>query len=96
MIPKDDPGIKVVLPSPGELRFPGLLISVEGLRFAYRAGANVKGIGGKEVLTGVNLVIYPTTRVGIVGLNGTGKSTLVRCLVDQSMEGGRITTGSVI
>ncbi|KAE9400640.1 P-loop containing nucleoside triphosphate hydrolase protein [Gymnopus androsaceus JB14] len=95
IIPKDDPGIKVVLPSPGELRFPGPLISVEGLRFAYRAGANVKGVGGKEVLTGVNLVVHPATRVGIVGLNGTGKSTLVRCLVDQSMEGGRITTGSV-
>ncbi|KAE9389067.1 P-loop containing nucleoside triphosphate hydrolase protein, partial [Gymnopus androsaceus JB14] len=95
IIPKDDPGIKVVLPSPGELRFPGPLISAEELRFAYRAGANVEGVGGKEVLTGVNLVVHPATRVGIVGLNGTGKSTLVRCLVDQSMQEGRITTGSV-
>ncbi|KAF5393463.1 hypothetical protein D9757_000474 [Collybiopsis confluens] len=101
MIPKDEVAVKMVLPrEPGEeLRFPGPLISVEGLRFVYR-NAKTSGVGGKtvikETLNGINLVIHPKSRVGIVGLNGAGKSTLIRCLVGRSNEGGgRVIAGTV-
>jgi ATPase subunit of ABC transporter with duplicated ATPase domains len=37
-------------------------------------------LGGRAVLRDVSLVVGPTTRLGIVGPNGVGKSTLLRIL----------------
>lgn len=68
--------VTVAIPEPGELRFPGALISLEGVGFRY----------GKEapVLQGVSLSVHAGDRIGILGLNGAGKSTLVRLLVGES------------
>lgn len=39
-----------------------------------------KTLGGKELFKGVDLVLSPGTRLGIVGKNGTGKTSLLRVL----------------
>lgn len=48
------------------------MIEVEGLRFGYQ--------GGPEVLRGLDLVIEEGSYVGIVGANGSGKSTFTKQL----------------
>ena len=37
-------------------------------------------LGGRPVLTGIDLVLEPRTTVGVAGPNGSGKTTLVRTL----------------
>lgn len=62
----DAPGAKPLEVSRGEIRF-------ENLTFAY---------GGKRaVVDGLNLVVQPGERVGLVGRSGAGKSTLVNLLL---------------
>ena len=72
-IPKGEQEISLVLPTAPELRFPGPLVSLEELDFAY---------SGKSayVLRGLTLSISMGDRVGIVGLNGCGKSTLLNLI----------------
>ena len=62
---RDAPGAPALVPGPGEVRF-------EGLRFAYP--------GRAPVLEGFDLVIPPGQRVGLVGLSGAGKSTVMALL----------------
>ncbi|MBY0365654.1 MAG: ABC transporter ATP-binding protein [Proteobacteria bacterium] len=62
----------------GEVRF-------EQLRFAYP--------NGKVVVDGLDLVIRPGEKIGLVGRSGAGKSTLVNLLLrlhDLPADGGRI------
>ncbi|RTL22215.1 MAG: ABC transporter ATP-binding protein [Burkholderiales bacterium] len=62
----------------GEVRF-------EQLRFAYP--------NGKVVVDGLDLVIRPGEKIGLVGRSGAGKSTLVNLLLrlhDLAEDGGRI------
>jgi ATP-binding cassette subfamily F protein 3 len=81
----DDPAARISVPSsPPTLRFPGPLISCEKLSFRYKAGV-------PAVLKGVDLTVHMGDRLGLVGLNGAGKSTFVSCLVNQLHTGGRIT-----
>jgi len=40
----------------------------------------VRSLGGRRVLDGVNLTASPVERVGLIGDNGVGKSTLLRLL----------------
>lgn len=71
-VPTFDPPARVTLPaSPPDLRHPGALLSFEGVAFAYPRAKT-------PILTDINLVIHPGARVGLAGLNGCGKSTLVR------------------
>ncbi|OJI97160.1 hypothetical protein ASPVEDRAFT_159327 [Aspergillus versicolor CBS 583.65] len=70
-VPQDEKGVLIALPDPSELRFPGPLISLEGIVFKYKTGA-------APVLKGIDLVMHLGDRVGIMGLNGCGKSTLIR------------------
>jgi ATP-binding cassette subfamily F protein 3 len=48
--------------------------------------------GSKVILEGANLTIGPSDRVGLVGANGTGKSTLLKILVgQQALDHGKLT-----
>lgn len=38
-------------------------------------------LGGREVLCGIDLEIYPSSLVGLVGPNGAGKTTLLRSIL---------------
>lgn len=51
----------------------GALIEIEGLRFGYH--------GRPPILSGVDLVLRPGDRLGLVGANGTGKTTLLHLIV---------------
>lgn len=42
-----------------------------------------KSFGDKKIFEGVNLVISPGVRIGLMGPNGCGKSTLIRTLLGQ-------------
>ena len=42
-----------------------------------------KHYGGQEVLRGASLTIEPGTKVGIVGRNGGGKTTLFRMITGE-------------
>jgi ATPase subunit of ABC transporter with duplicated ATPase domains len=50
-----------------------------------------KGFGGRVLFEGVNLQLNPQSRYGVVGANGSGKSTFVRILSgDDSATGGAV------
>jgi ATP-binding cassette, subfamily F, member 3 len=74
-IPELDKPIKLVFPDPDPMRFPGALISASNISFTYPGSAS-------KVLDDVTLTIQPGGRVGLVGQNGEGKSTLVKLLVE--------------
>src|SRR5215470_1472384 len=42
-----------------------------------------KSLGGRPLVTGLDLVITPGTRVGLIGPNGSGKTTLLNVLADE-------------
>ena len=41
------------------------------------------GYGDKIIVTNVNLQITPTSRIGLLGMNGAGKSTVIKSLVGE-------------
>ncbi|KAB5571915.1 ABC transporter [Coniochaeta sp. 2T2.1] len=86
-VPLDERGVSVSLPEPGELRFPGALVSLEGVGFRYPAVS--KGVKQPAaVLEGVTFSIHLGDRIGVLGLNGAGKSTLIRLLVQETAPTG--------
>jgi ATP-binding cassette subfamily B multidrug efflux pump len=60
-------------PGAGALRVTSGEIRVEGLHFGYGTA--------RGVLRGIDLVIRPGERVGLIGASGAGKSTLVNLLL---------------
>ncbi|KAB8272280.1 P-loop containing nucleoside triphosphate hydrolase protein [Aspergillus minisclerotigenes] len=87
-VPTDEKGTSLILPDSTELRYPGPLISAEGIVFKYKPN-------GAPVLDGVDLVMHMGDRVGLMGLNGCGKSTLMRLLVGNALPTkGKISTHS--
>lgn len=72
----DDPDkpVSLFIPSPEAMRFPGSLVSASNVTFAYPKSKTT-------TLDSVTLTIHPGTRVGLVGKNGQGKSTLVKLLI---------------
>ncbi|MDH4285653.1 MAG: ABC transporter ATP-binding protein/permease, partial [Gallionellaceae bacterium] len=73
----DEPGAKPLAVTKGEIRF-------EQVHFSYGAG--------KPVLDGIDLVVHPGERIGLVGRSGAGKSTLVNLLLRfYQLEHGHIT-----
>ena len=46
-----------------------------------RAEGLSKALGGKQLFSGLSLVASPGDRIGLVGANGVGKTTLIRVLV---------------
>ena len=74
-IPTLDPAVRISFPNNiADLRFPGALLSFEGVSFKY---PNMRDV----VLQEIDLIIHPGDRVGLVGLNGCGKSTLIQLAV---------------
>jgi len=72
----DRPGAVPLVVSRGELRF-------EGVRFGYG--------NGKTVIDGMDLVIRPGEKIGLVGRSGAGKSTVVNLLLRlYDVQGGRV------
>ncbi|KAF3916846.1 hypothetical protein ABW20_dc0109658 [Dactylellina cionopaga] len=59
---------------PPDLRFPGSLVALENVSYRY-PGSKV------DTVTGINLTIHPGGRVGLCGLNGSGKSTVVKLCI---------------
>ena len=53
-------------------RLPQKLISAKGIKKAY---------GDRLLFSDLDLLIRPSTRLGLLGENGCGKSTLIRCLL---------------
>jgi energy-dependent translational throttle protein EttA len=45
--------------------------------------------GSRTILKNINLCFYPGAKIGVVGLNGSGKSSLLRVMagVDKVFEG---------
>ncbi|KAJ5994835.1 hypothetical protein N7481_001812 [Penicillium waksmanii] len=85
-VPEDERGASMSIPDATELRFPGPLVSIEGVNFQYKRN-------DKIILENINLVMHIGDRVGIVGLNGCGKSTLVRILMGGNVPSkGKVTT----
>ncbi|KAF2790089.1 ABC transporter ATP-binding protein uup-1 [Melanomma pulvis-pyrius CBS 109.77] len=91
-IPDFDPPVKLGFPrQPPDLRFPGSLVSLEKVSFSYPGRRKV------PVLTDVDLTIPPGARVGLAGLNGSGKTTIVSLIMDSgdAVEGLRPTKGTI-
>lgn len=87
-VPTDEKGVSIILPDATELRYPGPLISAEGIVFKYKSNE-------VPVLNGVDVVMHMGDRVGLMGLNGCGKSTLIRLLVGNMLPTkGKISTHS--
>ncbi|KAG5456092.1 MAG: P-loop containing nucleoside triphosphate hydrolase protein [Olpidium bornovanus] len=72
-----------VIPEPAPLRHQGPLLRVENVSAGY--------VKGKPILRKVTMNVDQEARIGIVGANGEGKSTLVKVLVGQlSPESGTV------
>jgi ATPase subunit of ABC transporter with duplicated ATPase domains len=92
-IPQDERPPLIALPEPPELRFPGPLISAEGVTFRYSKGGKKPTASSPAVLQDINLTVGMGDRIGILGLNGAGKSTLIKLLVgDERPTSGTLTT----
>jgi ATP-binding cassette subfamily F protein uup len=83
-----DPDPLVRLAIPGGPRLGGTVIEAEKLRYA---------IGGRTLIRDFSITIKAGDRIGIVGRNGLGKTTLLRLLLKQlEPQGGSVTHGSSV
>lgn len=73
-VEETDPPINLSFPNPEPLRFPGSLISADHVSFKYPGSS-------KNVVQNLTMTVQPGSRVGLLGLNGRGKSTIVKLLV---------------
>jgi ATP-binding cassette, subfamily F, member 3 len=71
-----DPPVAIPLPDPEPMRFPGFLCSASNVSFRYNPRSH-------WVLEDATITIQPGDRVGLVGKNGEGKSTLVKLLIGE-------------
>lgn len=54
-----------------------------------------KGFERENLFENINLVIHPDRRIALVGKNGSGKSTFLKCLIGQEYFSGRIVSENV-
>jgi ATP-binding cassette subfamily F protein uup len=80
--------VKLEMEIPRGPRLGSKVIEIENLSFAYP---------GKRVLDGLDLKIENGMRLGIVGPNGVGKTTLIKLLLGQlEADGGSVTIGETV
>lgn len=79
-IPQDEKSVSILLPDAPDLRFPGPLVSLEKVTFKFPTLKKTQP--QPIVLQDIDLTIHMGDRVGVVGLNGCGKSTLIKLLTD--------------
>jgi ABC transport system ATP-binding/permease protein len=73
----------------GTARLGSKAVELHGVSYAWP--------GGKELIHKLDLIIEPGSRLGIVGLNGTGKTTLLDLVADRIQPtAGRIERGTTI
>ncbi|RDW61616.1 ABC transporter-like protein [Coleophoma crateriformis] len=80
-IPADEKAVSILLPAAPDLRFPGPLVSLEKVAFKY-ASPKKSAVPAPTVLEEIDLTIHAGDRVGVVGLNGCGKSTLIKLITE--------------
>ncbi len=89
-IPGFDPPVTITLPDqPEPLRHPGPLFSFDKVSYKYPKS-------GIWTLKEIDLVMHPGERLGLVGLNGSGKSTIVTLLMAAATGGVPRTTKGTI
>ena len=80
--------VKLEMEIPRGPRLGSKVIEIENLRFAYPE---------KKILNGLDLKIENGMRLGIVGPNGVGKTTLIKLLLGQlAPDGGSVTIGETV
>jgi ATPase subunit of ABC transporter with duplicated ATPase domains len=80
-VPMDEKGVSIFIPPAPDLRFPGPLVSLEKVSFRYPSAKKVP-VELPAILQDIDMTIRMGDRVGVVGLNGCGKSTLIKLLTD--------------
>ncbi|MFT7517358.1 MAG: ATP-binding cassette subfamily F protein uup [Myxococcota bacterium] len=80
--------VKLEMEIPRGPRLGSKVIEIEDLQFAYP---------DKTILDGLNLKIENGMRLGIVGPNGVGKTTLIKLMLGQlAPDGGKVTIGETV
>ncbi len=70
-----------------------------GKQYIYQIGSLTKKFGQREVLKDIWLAFYPGAKIGVLGRNGSGKSSLLRIMagVDKEFDGeARLTDGFTV
>lgn len=89
-VEEEDRPVSLLLPATTDLRFPGPLLSLEQVSFRYTSSSSSKkgtkagAAPSSFALVGITLSVHMGDRIGIVGLNGSCKSTLVKLLVEET------------
>lgn len=66
------------------------MLKIENLSFSYNLNS------GKKILEDISLEVFPGDLTAILGENGTGKSTLLKCVNKiETAQGGNISIGDV-
>ncbi|KAK6853364.1 hypothetical protein PG995_010176 [Apiospora arundinis] len=98
-VEEEDRPVSLVLPATTDLRFPGPLLSLENVSFRYKSISSTQTKAAIATATSsfalgkITLSVHMGDRIGIVGLNGGGKSTLVKLLVEETKPtSGTLTT----
>ena len=89
-IPGFDPPVSMTFPGqPARLRNPGSLVTFDKVSFSYPKS-------GVWTLKDIDLIIHPGDRIGLAGINGSGKSTMIKLITGAvSGTGDRPTKGSL-
>ena len=66
------------------------MLKIENLSFSYNLNS------GKKILEDISLEVFPGDLTAILGENGTGKSTLLKCVNKiETVQGGNISIDDV-
>ena len=68
-------------------------------KYIYQMAGLTKKIGQRTVLQDINLAFYPGAKIGVLGRNGAGKSTILRIMagLDKEFDGqARLTDGFTV